>query len=529
MKINFKKQYLFNLFLFFYLILGFYFSINTGISADEFFEQKNWKTNLDAIKNIFGEDNDGYSSLLEYQYRFYGIGFHYFSQIYLSLLNLILKLDQFPNEISKVLLNHSLVFFTFFLSGIFAKKIVDLIINDKFFSNLFLIFYLFYPYLLGHGLFNPKDIPFLFAWNLSTYLSIKIFIKENNKEKILFYNIFFLSLSTAFLLSIRISGILIILQYLITFIIITGLLKEPLYKLLKTYFYNIFLFLSFAILFTFILYPIFWKNPLLIFDSINQMRNYPQGVCTLTFGKCMEAESLPSSYIFIWLFFKLPLLSIIGFLLFPFIEKKIFSQPVPRIILGSIILTIASIIFLLIFLEANLYDELRHILFLFPLILIFTFSVIYFFSKKLILYISLISLFFFFLQNINMYPYQYTWFNSFSNFLNVNKNFEIDYYGISGRNIAEKINTNNDLLKYKNKCIYVSPTHLIKPFINSEYECVKHLTSIYPKSSEKYILVRYTREIRRENPSGCNLIFEESYNLNLIMKNLKIGMVYICN
>ena len=128
-----------------------------------------------------------------------------------------------------------------------------------------------------------------------------------------------------------------------------------------------------------------------------------------------------------------------------------------------------------------------------------------------------------------MYPYQYTWFNSFSNFLNVNKNFEIDYYGISGRNIAEKINTNSDLLKYKNKCIYVSPTHLIKPFINSEYECVKHLTSIYPKSSEKYILVRYTREIRRENPSGCNLIFEESYNLNLIMKNLKIGMLYICN
>ena len=108
------------------------------------------------------------------------------------------------------------------------------------------------------------------------------------------------------------------------------------------------LFLSFVILFTFILYPIFWKNPLLIFDSINQMRNYPQGVCTLTFGKCMEAESLPSSYIFIWLFFKLPLLSIIGFLLFPFIEKKIFSQPVPRIILGSIILTIASIILLFI-------------------------------------------------------------------------------------------------------------------------------------------------------------------------------------
>ena len=40
--INFTKKkynYIFNLFLFFYLILGFYFSVNTGISLDEPIEQ----------------------------------------------------------------------------------------------------------------------------------------------------------------------------------------------------------------------------------------------------------------------------------------------------------------------------------------------------------------------------------------------------------------------------------------------------------------------------------------------------------
>ena len=75
-----------------------------------------------------------------------------------------------------------------------------------------------------------------------------------------------------------------------------------------------------------------------------------------------------------------------GFSLFPFVEKKIFSTDLNQIMLGSIFLTIISIIFLLIFFDANLYDELRHILYLIPLILIVTFSIIYFFSRKLLLF-----------------------------------------------------------------------------------------------------------------------------------------------
>jgi len=259
------------------------------------------------------------------------------------------------------------------------------------------------------------------------------------------------------------------------------------------------------------------------------MSNFPHGVCTLTLGRCMKALNLPYNYIFIWLFFKLPMLSLVGLFLLPFIEKKIFLRSVNQIILGSILLTIISIILLLIFFNVNLYDEIRHVLFLVPLILIVSFSTIYFFSKKLILYTAFISIFVYAIQNINMYPYQYTWFNLFSNFINVNNNFELDYYGISGRNIAKKINTNNQILYYKDKCIYAAPINLLRPFISSDFNCVKHLTSIYPSSTEKYILVKFTRELRRENPSNCKLIFEESYNLNLFKKKMLMGEVYICN
>jgi len=243
----------------------------------------------------------------------------------------------------------------------------------------------------------------------------------------------------------------------------------------------------------------------------------------------MDAMNLPSSYIFIWLFFKLPLITLIAFILFPFIEKKIFSNSLHVRILGSLLTTIVLIIFILIFFEANLYDELRHILYLIPLILIFSFSVIYFFSKRLTLIFSSITIIIFLLQNLNMYPYQYTWFNSFSNFININKKFELDYWGVGGKNIAEKINKNELLLSNSNNCIYVAPKHVIEPFINANYNCVKSFTSIYPGSSERYILVKFMRNIRRENPDNCKLIFNENYNLNLFTNNLKIGEVYLCN
>ena len=334
-KIN--LNYIFNLFLLFYLIIGLFLSLRTGVSTDAFIEEDIWTKNLELIKDFFGKSNDanlnllqpenkyyGDPNLLEHWNKYFGIGFNFLSQLYILLAGLIMKFDGLSNDISRVLLKHNLIFFTYFLSGIFAKKIVNLLIKDRFYSNIFLIFYLFYPYLIGHGFFNNQDMPFLCAWILSTYLSIKIFLKILKSNNISFLNIFFISLSTSFLISIRISGILILLQYFITFIITSRLINESIYQILKIYFFKLFLFvlLTFALIILF--NPIFWLNPLLFFDSINQMRNIQFGICTLTLGNCMDALNLPSSYIFIWLFFKLPLLSFIGLILFPFIENFYF-------------------------------------------------------------------------------------------------------------------------------------------------------------------------------------------------------------
>ena len=153
--------------------------MQTGVSHDEVIEQKIWRINFAAIKDILGNNDNSYLALLNSKNKYYGIGFNFLSQIYLLLASSIIKLEPFSEEVSKILLGHSFIFVTFFLSGLFAKKIVNLSIKNKFYSNIFLIFYLLYPYLLGHGFYNPKDMPFSFAWILSTYLSIRIFLKKN--------------------------------------------------------------------------------------------------------------------------------------------------------------------------------------------------------------------------------------------------------------------------------------------------------------------------------------------------------------
>ena len=154
------------------------------------------------------------------------------------------------------------------------------------------------------------------------------------------------------------------------------------------------------------------------------MSQHIQTVCTITLGECMKAQNLPSSYLPIWFFFKIPLIILIGFTLFFIIESKIEKNLIVMTILSSLIFTVLSIIFLLIIFKVNLYDEIRQVMFLVPLIFIISLSLIYFFSKKVFgISISLFILFFAF-QNYKIYPYNYIWINNLSHITKVQNVFE---------------------------------------------------------------------------------------------------------
>ena len=119
-----------------------------------------------------------------------------------------------------------------------------------------------------------------------------------------------------------------------------------------------------------------------VINGIIMMSQHLQTVCTVTLGECMKAQNLPSSYLPIWLFFKLPILILFGLIYLILNEKSFFSPSLNGIIITSILGSTLLIILLLILFNVNLYDEIRQVMFLIPLIFIISMVSIFILPKK---------------------------------------------------------------------------------------------------------------------------------------------------
>ena len=198
-----------------YTIVGSYLSVLNGIPHDQFHEQQNWVANYSAVKGLIYNNGD-YEILINYLDKYHGIAFHYFSQpIQLVTHDFIGKLNQVSDITAYYISRHLAVFLIFSISGIFFYLLSLKISNDKGFSIIATFIYLLFPYLFGHAQINGKDIPFLSLWVICSYYLFLIienfyFYKKNSLKLILSISFF-----TAFLIGIRITGVLILLEYFI--------------------------------------------------------------------------------------------------------------------------------------------------------------------------------------------------------------------------------------------------------------------------------------------------------------------------
>ena len=526
------KKNFFPVFLFCYLIIGSITSLNTGISFDEYHEEKNWKFHVSLTKHltnhiISGEEYDKKFDKEYKSYLGYGVGFQIVSQpIQFFVKKILLKTQKIDNYGAHLTAKHFVVFLFFFLSGIFFYLILKKIINDRLFCSTTSILYLLYPYLFGQSLFSPKDVPFMSVWILCTYISFKVFDKILKKNNISMLTVFSLALSTAFLLSIRIAGILIFIQYLVTFIIYINSSSYTLIYFLKKFLKEIITFTISLIFLTLLLYPPFWLNPLLIFNAISHMANYFNDVCTNTLGSCMHPKNLPSTYIPIWLSVKLPLFVIIGIFLIPFTEKRIFINPKKNIFFGTILITPFLIILVLILKKVHLYDELRQIMFLVPILFILGSVSLYIFSKKIFYPIGVFMIALFVFENIKINPYQYVWFNLPSRYIDLTNKFELEYQGISGREIASYISSS----KYNNSCILVNPLHTLKPYLNPKrFNCFAVWQAIDTNYKRPFLAVQHVRNIKKGKSYKCETIYTSSFKLLFHKKKFIAGKLLQCS
>ena len=196
-----------------------FLSLNVGITHDESHHDLVWLVNKNIYSNYFlGTNYDivfpGPGS------NYYGIGFQILSlpfEFIIQFINTnIFQLDKIGN----LTLKHPSIVIFFIISVIYFKKILYFFLNDELYSQIGASLFLLYPYILGHSFFNTLDIPFLSVWIICTYFLIKIFNGFSYNNKFILKDVIILSLLTAYLLSIRISGILIFIQYLIFYLLI---------------------------------------------------------------------------------------------------------------------------------------------------------------------------------------------------------------------------------------------------------------------------------------------------------------------
>ena len=101
-----------------------------------------------------------------------------------------------------------------------------------------------------------------------------------------------------------------------------NLYKKEFLIFVKDFYLKLLFFVFSLILFTYLLYPIFWIDPYFLFETIKINANHFNNVGTLTLGQIMYSKDLPSTYLIIWFLVKIPLLIIIGILLIPLSEKR---------------------------------------------------------------------------------------------------------------------------------------------------------------------------------------------------------------
>jgi hypothetical protein len=373
------------LFFVFIALAGLWACLDVGVGADEEAERATLLINLAAISGLLSNDIAPYQTLLNHPDRYYGIGFHLPASLISHLFEIALNsLEITPPVSNPIIFAHISVWACFIGAALLIGAIFYRLTNKDSISLAGMLCFMLWPYLLGHGLMNIKDMPFLFAWLLCTVIvlpfaqtlhSVKASSTTPSTGRWIA-----LGLATAWLLSIRISGVLIFIEYgclLLSSWYFSD--RRAAVNSIRQAGFNLknILFFALTFLFTLIaLYPVAWSNPFQLVNAIGYMSHHPWVGTTLTAGRFIAPATKLYFYLPVWLLAKLPLIAVIGLALFPWIFYRTLQQskaelrsiPFATVILISLALSALAIFLALIIMRVGLYNELRQTLFLFPLL-----------------------------------------------------------------------------------------------------------------------------------------------------------------
>ena len=426
--IKFRKDinpYLLGLLLFaFAFIIGLLTYKDYGISWDEVFQRETGITNYDYIfhHNL---------KLLTYRDKFYGAGF----EVPLIIFERLFKLKDIRDI---YLMRHFVTHLLFLISALSAYVLMYRLFKDKVVATIGFVILVFAPRIYAHSFYNTKDIPFL-----SMFLITLAFCQYTfEKNKMWLYVI--LGILCGYTTSLRVMGIM-----LCGFISVLSLLdvyfnikdkKSPVKTLARL---GLFLAGFCATLVTF--YPYLWRNPVPNFlAAYKAMAHYNWGGSVLLDAKFVPATDLPWTYFPTWFLITTPIVWLlvgfagIGLVLYSFFKKPLnFLRNTNErnfLLFGA---CFAVPIFAVIFLHSVIYDDWRHLYFVYPsfvLLGLYFVNKLYHSKARMILVgvcgVQAALLGFFMIKN---HPFQMVFFNSAVSHDEeyLRKNYELEYWGCS--------------------------------------------------------------------------------------------------
>jgi dolichyl-phosphate-mannose-protein mannosyltransferase len=346
-----------------------------------------------------------------------------------------------------IYMNRHIVTHLFYLFSMFAGYLLLLkLFNNKFIAALGFFILVFTPRLYAHSFFNSKDIPFMCMVMVTLAYSYVAFQKNKTWHYLL------LGLLCGYATSIRVMGILLAISLLLFLLIdlVAAIRRKekPVKPILSI--------VLFSVGFCFILYmawPYLWKGPVQTFiDSFKALAHFKWGATTLIAGKPEVATSLPWTYFPTWFLITNPILWLvagfagIGWVIYDIFRKPaIYLQNTKERNFLLYVLNFFIPIFSVILMHSVMYDDWRHMFFVYPpfvlMAMYFLYRIVqnkYRMIVQGICALQVLAVGYFMVQN---HPFNQVYFNELVSHDEeyLRKNYELDYWGCSFKQALDHI------------------------------------------------------------------------------------------
>ncbi|MCS7076721.1 MAG: tetratricopeptide repeat protein [Bacteroidia bacterium] len=300
------------------------------------------------------------------------------------------------------------------------------------------------PRFFGHSMNNPKDIPFAAATIFGIFYTIR-FIQQLPRPTI--HTCFFATLGIAWAISIRVGGVLNI-AYFLAFVALAVYFLDKTQRKWTSLFSTVAVIVLLGYLGGLILWPYGLQNPIKNpLTALKAMSEYPANIKIVFEGEHIWSTKIPWHYGIKYIFISNPLVVLVGFLVMIILSVQMYKREIfPQVPVLLVLFASVFPILYTIYKNSTLYNEWRHLLFVYPTLVVCSAlgwsTILHFISQKTIQIVVYILVALGCLEPtvwmIQNHPNQYVYFNQLvGGTAGAYGNYETDYYMNSVKHIVE--------------------------------------------------------------------------------------------